>query len=668
MGLIDWVIIGLFAVALVFIAVITNRRTKSVAGFLSSERLAGRYLLTIAGSMAFCSAIGNVGDFEIYYRNGLAGYWWDMIRIPFAILVALTGWVIYRYRRTRSLTMAQFLEARYSRGLRVLAGFAAFAAGLLNCAVFPMVTANFLIYFLGLPLHFDLLGLHWSTYHTVMFIMVGSAVLLAIAGGQVTIMVTDFLQGIVGNVAVIGCIVFILLYFGWDTIMNTFAAAETIDYNVHPDLIPRLHRQAGLSMVNPFRISGLKDFGIPYFAMTLFMQFALTGVWQGNAGYVTAAKTPHEGRMGMILSGWRWRFIWLGNMAVVIGVYTLVWNPHFSAQQEAIRSTVQGIDSGFLQSQMFVPIALAQLLPAGLLGLFAVYMMGAALSTDDSYYHAWGSIFLQDIVMPLRKKPFTPKEHIKYLRWSIVGMGAFAFTFSCLWELKDYIQMWFQVTAAIYVGGAACAIIGGLYWRRGTTAGAWAGMVSGIVLSLTGIWFNQTYPDAQILGHEIDGLKVAVFATLVSFAIYVTVSLFTCRRPFDLDRLLHRGKYAVESDVVEAGDVKSRFMKFFAVTREFSRFDKVIYFGAYLWIAVWTLVFIVGTAWNLTHDVSTAAWIRWWGIHIGIEVVFSMLVMTWFSIGGGRDVYRLYRDLNKVELNELDDGRVHGDHPLADEA
>ena len=154
MHLIDGVIIAVFAVALIIIAIITNRRTKSVAGFLSSERLAGRYLLTIAGSMAFCSAIGAVGDFEIYYRNGLAGYWWNMIRTPLATFIALTGWVIYRYPRTRSLTMAQFLEARYSRNLRVLAGFAAFVAGLLNCAVFTMVTANFLIYFLQLPLSF----------------------------------------------------------------------------------------------------------------------------------------------------------------------------------------------------------------------------------------------------------------------------------------------------------------------------------------------------------------------------------------------------------------------------------------------------------------------------------------------------------------------------------
>ena len=41
--------------------------------------------------------------------------------------------------------------------------------------------------------------------------------------------------------------------------------------------------------------------------------------------------------------------------------------------------------------------------------------------------------------------------------------------------------------------------------------------------------------------------------------------------------------------------------------------------------------------------------------------------MIWYSIGGSRDVWRLFRDLKAVKTNELDDGRVSGDHQLADE-
>ena len=53
------------------------------------------------------------------------------------ILVAVSGWVIYRYRETRALTLAQFFEMRYNRKFRVFTGFIAFFAGLLNFGIFP---------------------------------------------------------------------------------------------------------------------------------------------------------------------------------------------------------------------------------------------------------------------------------------------------------------------------------------------------------------------------------------------------------------------------------------------------------------------------------------------------------------------------------------------------
>ena len=212
---IDWFIIFLFSILLIGIAYFTNRQTKSVASFLSSERLAGRYLLTIAQSMAFLSAIGTIGQFESYYRNGIGGMWWGMLLMPVGIIIALSGFVAYRYRETRALTMAQFLEMRYSRKFRVFSGIISFFS-VLNCAVFPMVTANFIIYFLGFPLTFEFLGISFSTYHTTMIIMIGSAVALAISGGQNTIIGNQFLSRRYHQLSMhcINMVYFIFLWMG----------------------------------------------------------------------------------------------------------------------------------------------------------------------------------------------------------------------------------------------------------------------------------------------------------------------------------------------------------------------------------------------------------------------------------------------------------------------
>ena len=42
------------------------------------------------------------------------------------MILTTSGWVIYRFRQTKSLTLAQFFEKRYSRNFRIFAGIIAF--------------------------------------------------------------------------------------------------------------------------------------------------------------------------------------------------------------------------------------------------------------------------------------------------------------------------------------------------------------------------------------------------------------------------------------------------------------------------------------------------------------------------------------------------------------
>ncbi len=683
MAQIDWIIIALFAALLAGIAVVTNRMTTSVAGFLSSERLAGRYLLTIAQSMAFLSAIGTIGQFESYYRNGIGGMWWGMLLMPVGIIIALSGWVAYRYRETRALTMAQFLEMRYSRKFRVFAGIIAFFSGVLNCAVFPMVTANFLIYFLGLPLHFDFMGITLSTYHISMIGMIGTAVILAISGGQNTIMVTSFFQGIITSLACIGCMWFFLHFFGWNTLIDTLLASEHIraladtgphwftsiqtlpKEGVYPEIIANLTRPEGVSMMNPFKQGGLPDFGPSFFIMMTILFIAKTGVWQGGAGFMTAAKTPHEAKMGNILGSWRWLMITLGTVAFSIAAYVLIWNPIYADLQAEIAQTTSQIPDAYLQSQMLVPIVLRELLPAGLLGLFAIFMIGSSVSTDDSAYHSWGSIFLQDVIMPFRKKPFTTKEHLNYLRWSIILIGVISFIFSSLWTLKDFINMWFEITGAIYVGGASCAIIGGLYWKRGTTSAAWAGLISGSTISVGSIIAKQIWPGLTFPGTDtvINGIHMAVFAVFFSYAVYILVSFATCKNPFNMDKLLHRGTYAIEDAAIEKEAKKNSsiptFLRWIGITNEFTRSDTIIYITMIIWTAGWSLTFIIGTIYNLTlRELTSEEWTFWWAIMLGIQGVVSVASAIWFTIGGAGDTLYLFRKLAHFETDASDDGTV----------
>jgi SSS family solute:Na+ symporter len=662
---IDWAIIAVFFVSLVLVATITNRMNRSVAGFLSSERLAGRYLLTVAQAMAFFAAIGIIGQFESIYRNGLTGLWWGLIFIPIHTIISLTGFVIYRYRETRALTMAQFLEMRYGKSLRVFAGFLGFFAGILNCGVFPLVTTTFLVYFLQLPGSFSILGLALPTFHSVMFFMVAFAVMMAVAGGQITIMVTDFIQGAISSIAILLGIVYILYVFGWTGMIDTLMAAEILRSPTESEILHSVIRPEGASMINPFKLEGVLDFGIPFFLMMGFLQVLRTGVWQGGSGYMAAAKSPHEAKMGNILGGWRWLLQIVGTTIFALAAYVLLWSPEFLQSRAEVVDVIGSIEDSYLQGQLLVPLTLFELFPPGMIGLFAILMIGASISTDNSAYHSWGSIFLQDAIMPLRKKPFEKKEHLFWLRVSIVMIGVFAFTFSSFWTLRDYIFMWFQITNSIYVGGASCAIIGGLYWKKATAKGAWAGFLTGSILSVTGIILRQIYPGMTFPWSDqvIDGLYMAVFTIIIAYVVFIVVSLATHYKDFDMDRLLHRGAYAIAKDHphLEIGSRRYRWLKRLGITREFSPVDKIIYFAAMGWTIVMVVTFIGWTVINVFNPMPSETWRVAWSYFVPVMLLIVFTTGIWFFIGGLRDVVRLFRGLAAVNPDANDDGSVNDD-------
>ena len=118
-------------------------------------------------------------------------------------------------------------------------------------------------------------------------------------------------------------------------------------------------------------------------------------------------------------------------------------------------------------------------------------MLAAFISTHDTYLHSWGSILVQDVIMPFRKKPFDKDTHLKVLRYSIYGVAVFIFFFSLLFQQNQKIALFFAITGAIFAGGSGAVIIGGLYWKRGTTVAAWAAMITGAVIAVGGIILKQ---------------------------------------------------------------------------------------------------------------------------------------------------------------------------------
>ncbi len=323
-------------------------------------------------------------------------------------------------------------------------------------------------------------------------------------------------------------------------------------------------------------------------------------------------------------------------------------------------------------------------------------MLAAFISTHDTYLHSWGSIFVQDVILPLRKKPMSEKSHIWALRASICFVAALIFLFSLLFRQNEFILMFFSITGAIYISGAGAAIIGGLYWKHGSTTGAWVALSTGAICALCGLvarqiwtpviypWLEQGAPNLlagltwllEGIANRVPGINWVVgpdefpinsqwvffFSILLSITGYVACSLLAWlvfKHPaFDMDKMLHRGKYAVKGD--HACDVvkPATGIRTLLPSKEFTRGDRVIYFLNITWSLGWFSIFLFGCAWAAIKGVPEQIWIKFWGWRIGIILVVAIGTTLWFMVGGIRDMAALFKRLSSVKRDEHDDGTV----------
>lgn len=645
LGLLDWLIVATLIGGVVSLALYTRRYSRSVSDFLAGNRCAGRYLLTLSEGIVGLGLVGIIANFEKFYKAGFAASWWGNMMAPIALVLALSGFVSYRYRETRAMTMAQFFEMRYSRRFRVFAGIVAWGAGVLNYGIFPGIVARFFVYFCGFPPTLSVFGWTIPTIAPVMLFIMSITLMLTLTGGMVTVMISDFVQAQFLNVVFLIIAFVIFSKFSWGDITGVLQG------------LPK-----GKSLLNPFDQADIADFNIWFFFIFAFKLVYNRLGWQGNQGYNCAAKSPHEARMAGILAEWRNGVAYLIIMIMPICAYVLLHqvNPSGNAA-EAVRTTIAAIPDPQIQNQMTVPIALVHILPVGIIGLLCAAMIAGTIGNDTTYLHSWGSIFIQDVVLPFRKEPFTPEQHLRLLRWSIFGVSAFAFVYSLVFPLRDYVIMYQLVTGAIYLGGSGAVIIGGLYWKKGTTAAAWSAMIAGATLAILGVVLRSMWPlipsfVAISPQFPLNGAWMALAASLSSIVIYITVSLLTCREDFDMDRLLHRGDYAMPGEHQKAE--KPHPLKWLGINHEFTRGDRMIYFSKIGWTSFWFLTFIIGTVWALTSGIPENLWAHWWRFTIILGVSVGIITIFWFLWGGFRDLAAMLKTLRTTIRDSSDDGSV----------
>jgi SSS family solute:Na+ symporter len=675
MALVDWLIVIAVLGGIIGLGLVTRRYMRSVADFLAAGRSAGRYLITISYGVANIGAITVLAFFEQNYEAGATLMWWEAL-LQVALLVAmLSGWVVYRFRRTRCLTLAEFFERRYGRGFRVFAGLMAFTAGVLNFAIFPLVGAKFFVFFCGLPSEMMLMGLTVPTHVPLMALLLVVAIWFVFTGGQVSVLATDFAQGVFANVVFVVISGFLLVLVSWPEVSQVLAAGDP-----------------GHSRINPFDTGAIQHFGVLFFVISFIEVLYGQMSWQGEQAYFTSARTAHEARMGGILRLWFLQIRLAFFLIVPLLAFVILHSDRWVEIQSAAGSTLATISDPQDVERLRVPVVLSLVLPAGLKGMMAAMMLAAFISTHNTYLHSWGSIFTQDVLLPvLRWRGYRPgrRVHLWMLRIAVLAVAVFAFSYGAfLYRPTEPIMLYMAITGAIFLGWSGTVIIGGLYWDRGTTRAAWVTAIVGSGFTLGSFLLQRMNEDYSTTGraffgwfdpfgvemaarvaevtarHMPDGKEILGLTMALCVGTYVLISLLQ-RRRFDLDALLHRGRHTIEGEVEARGGPISRMGRVLAFTPEHSRTDRVIACVTAAMVGFWFLVFVVGTTWAIgylarggTHAGMTDAWLSFWKWRIWLLLASAILATVVLAIGGVRDLRRVLHRLAVAERDDRDDGIV----------
>ncbi len=424
----DICILGLYLLAMGAIGVWTARKIKKSSDFFM-PRSFGKAMMVMFGFGAGTHSDQAVGVASMSYSSGLSGIWYQWLWLPCTPFYWLIAPVM---RRFRAITTGDVFEARYNRSVAILYA----VIGMLNLSV------N-----IGLMLRGSSEVISASTQgllsaNLAILLMTVVFVIYGVAGGLAAAIITDFIQGIL-------TIIFSFLLL--PLILNAVGGMDGI-------------REA---IADPQRLSLVAPAGITAFYISVIAFNGLVGIvtQPHTMSNCAAGKTEMEGRFG-------WMF---GNM--LKRVCTVPWC--LTGVAAIVYFGGKGIEVE--PDKVFGAVAgdfLPKILP-GVLGIFLAALLASVMSSCDAFMIASSGLFTENIYRPLA--PDRPQGHyvtVGRIASVVVVSGGVAFAYG-LRGVVEGLEIFWKISAMMGI-----AFWLGLFWRRMTTAGAWATTLIGFAVML----------------------------------------------------------------------------------------------------------------------------------------------------------------------------------------
>src|SRR5438445_2821212 len=268
------------------VGIIGKRYIGNVSHYLVAGRELGVYIGIATLAATEIGTITFMYNAELGYKYGFSAFAAALISGLVMIIVGRTGFVIGRFRQLKLMTVPEFFEMKYSRGLRLLTGVLVALGGILNMGVFLKIEGEFLTVISGINAKYLV---------TVMTIILLLELLYTVVGGMVSIVITDFIQYVLLSTATILVSIYAVYHAGWHHILAKVEGTMG---------------SAGFNpIVNP-------KFGLTFIVWQILLWFSIHTCWQTTAMRMFSTKDPETSKKVMTWTG----FIFLGR-----GMLPMLW-------------------------------------------------------------------------------------------------------------------------------------------------------------------------------------------------------------------------------------------------------------------------------------------------------------------------------------------------------
>ncbi|MDV3440718.1 sodium:solute symporter [Pseudomonas otitidis] len=452
----DIFVVLLYAAGMLALGWYGMRRAKTRDDYLVAGRNLGPGFYLGTMAATVLGGASTIGTVRLGYVHGISGFW-----LCGAIGLGIVGLSLFLAKpllKLKIYTVTQVLERRYNPAARQSSAVIMLVYALMIGATSSIAIGTVMQVLFGLP------------FWVAILVGGGVVVLYSTIGGMWSLTLTDIVQ-------------FLIMTVGLVFLLMPMSIADAGGWNALVEKLPARYFD--------FTAIGW-DTIVTYFLIYFFGIFIGQDIWQR----VFTARSEGVAKVAGTAAGLY--CVLYGLAGALIGMAAKVLLPDLENVNNAFASVVE------------------HSLPNGIRGLVIAAALAALMSTASAGLLAASTTITQDLLPLLRGGRTSSNGDVHENRIATLLLGVVMLGIALV--VSDVISA-LTVAYNLLVGGMLVPLIGAIYWKRATTAGAIASMTLGF-LTVLGFMFKD----------GLDANTPIYYSLAVGLVSFVVISLVT-RRP-----------------------------------------------------------------------------------------------------------------------------------------